>query len=100
MPTFVYRNGELVDKRFATPLVTPDVAPHVISDTMPATRHMATNRVHTSKAAFRADTKASGCIEVGNDSSLGKVRAPVPLSREKRREDIRRTIYELRNGRS
>lgn len=72
---------------------------YVISDEMAPTRHMATGKYHTSKAKFRADTKASGCIEYGNDSSLYKPRQRIPLSREKRVEDIKRTIYDLRNGR-
>ena len=74
------------------------VAPNVISDTMSETRHMATGRFHTSKSEFRKDTKASGCIEFGNDPALTRPRKPVPLSREKRREDIRRTLYDYRNG--
>lgn len=82
-------------------LVAPEGAdPHfyVISDTMDPLRHMATGKMHTSKSAFRAETKATGNIELGNDSSLGKRRTPIPLSREKRREDIQKTIYNLRNG--
>lgn len=72
---------------------------YVISDEMAATRHMADGNHYTSKAKFRAATKAAGCVEYGNDSSFGKPRKPIPLSREKRREDIQRTIYELKNGR-
>ena len=73
---------------------------YVISDTMDPTRHMATGRMHTSKSEFRKDTRAAGCIEYGNETAhLTKPRKPVPLDRAKRREDIRRTIYELRNGR-
>lgn len=99
MTVYVLRNGELIEKTLAPPLhVSHNEGPSVISDTIEATRHMATGRYFTSKAAFRAETKASGCIEVGSDSSLYKSRKPVPLSREKRREDIRRTIYNLRNG--
>lgn len=73
---------------------------YVISDEMAPTRHMANGRHYTSKAKFREATKAAGCIEYGNDPSLGKPRKPIPLSREKRVDDIRRTIYELKNGRS
>ena len=99
MVTYVYRNGQLVEKSLAPPLVTASAAPNVISDIMDPTRHMATGRYHTSKSAFRADTKASGCIEYGNDPALTRPRKPIPLSREKRREDIKRTIYDLRNNR-
>ena len=100
MTTYVLRHGKWYEKSEAPPLVSGNDAPNVISDIMDATRHMASGRYHTSKAAFRAETKAYGCVEVGNDSSLLKPRQPVPLSREKRRDDIRRTIYELRNGRN
>ena len=100
MGTYVYRNGKLVEKHLALPLVTSGSAPNVISDIMPETRHMVTGRMHTSKSAFRAETKAQGCIEVGNDPAITRPRKPVPMSREKRRDDIRRTLYEMRNGRS
>ncbi len=87
----------MVDRALIDPEST-GIGFYVISDTMDPLRHMATGKMHDSKAAFRADTKASGCIEYGNDPSLGKPRKPIPLSREKRREDIQRTIYQMRNG--
>jgi len=79
--------------------VEAGVAPNVISDIMPETRHMATGRFHTSKSEFRKDTRASNCIEYGNDPALTRPRKPIPLSRAKRREDIQRTLYDYRNGR-
>lgn len=101
MPTYVWRDGELYEKHLAPPKYEIDSkAPNVISDTMPMLRHMGTGRYFDSKAAFRAETRAAGLVEVGNDPSLTRPRKPVPLSRERRREDIKRTIYELRNGRS
>lgn len=103
--TLVYRPNDprsnengMIDRSLLEP-TGADPHVYIIKDTMEPTRHMATGRYHTSKAAFRADTKASGCVEIGNDSALTRPRKPIPLSREKRREDIRRTIYELRNGR-
>lgn len=98
MPIYVYRNGILVEKHLAEPLHAQSAAPNVLNDEMPPTQHMATGRMFTSKAAFRAETKAAGCIEVGNDPAISRPRPMIPLSREKRREDIRRTIYNLRNG--
>lgn len=98
MTTYVIRNGELVEKHLASPNDTGNTAPHVISDTMPDTRHMASGRYFSSKAAFRAETKAYGCREVGNDPSIFRPRTPVKLDPLKRREDLRRTIYELKNG--
>lgn len=100
MVTFVYRNGKVVDKRRAKPKFSADSATHVISDIMDATQHMATGRMHTSKSEFRKDTRASGCVEYGSETTaLLTPRKPVPLDPAKRRDDIRRTIYDLRNGR-
>jgi hypothetical protein len=76
-------------------------APNVISDIMPATRHMADGKLYDSKRKFRETTKAHGCIEIGSETKyLVEPRKQVPLSREQRREDIRLAIFELRNGRS
>lgn len=101
MPTYVYRNGELVDKQFAAPRgATGEKASYVISDEMPETRHMADGNYYTSKAKFRQATRASGCVEVGNETStLLKPRKQVTLSREQRRDHIRQAIHQLRNGR-
>ena len=75
-------------------------APHVVSDIMAPTRHMCDGRYYTSKAKFREVTKAHGCIEVGNETqTLLKPRKPIKLDRGERRDDIRRAINELRNGR-
>lgn len=92
MATFVYRNGKIVKK---TAEIARD-APYVISDEMSATRHMADNKFYTSKHKFREATRAAGCIEVGN--SPIPPRKHVPLSQAKRVEDIKRTIYDLKNG--
>lgn len=97
MPTFVLRNGKFIDK--IALYEDGESAPYVIRDEMEATKHMATGRYHTSKAKFRADTKASGCVEIGNDTKQLLSKPPVTLDRAKRRDDIKRTIYELRNGR-
>lgn len=95
MPTYVLRNGELVEKN-------PDTwidAPQVISDEMPALRHMADGKMYTSKQRFRQATRDSGCIEIGNES-VTRPRKPVILDRRQRREDIRRAINDLRDGRA
>lgn len=90
-----------VDIEIAGPK-NPDSAsndPHfyIQSDTMEATRHMADNKMYTSKAKFRAATRAHGCVEVGNDPAILRPRKPIQLSKESRREAIQRSIYELRN---
>jgi hypothetical protein len=99
MTTFVYRNGKLVDKNVAGPKNTRlTKVLGVISDIMPETRHMADGKYYTSKSQFRQATRAAGCVEVGNETStLLKPRQPIRLDEGKRREDIKRTIYDLRN---
>src|SRR5262245_45302896 len=103
MTTYVYRPDHpeadehgMVDKELAYSGATSGSF-NVISDEMPATRHMADGRVFTSKSKFRAHTRAHGCVEVGNDTSaLLKPRKRLELSREARRLDIRRAIEQLR----
>ena len=70
---------------------------YVISDTMEPIKHHATGQILDSKAKFRSATRAAGCVEIGNETI--KPRKPIELNREQRRNDIRKTIYELRNGR-
>lgn len=95
MTTYVMRNGKLVLKSEAVPIFPANPAAFVISDTMAPLKHMGTGRIIDSKAQFRADTRASGCIEIGNEVS--RPAAPIKLDRGQRRDDIRRAIYELRN---
>jgi hypothetical protein len=97
--TFVMRNGRLVRKERAAPLVEAfGVAPFVISDTMPETRHMADGQYYSSKAKFREITKAHGCVEVGNETKyLTKPRERIKLDGRKRRDDIKKAIHQLRN---
>lgn len=70
-----------------------------ISDGQPLLRHMADNKYYDSKSEFRKATKRAGCIEVGNETStLMKSRKIIEPSRRQRREDIKRSLYEIRNG--
>ena len=88
-------NG-MVPFDIAPPKNEGNSAPFVISDTMQPLRHMGTGKIIDSKAKFRADTKASGCIETGNE--IPKPRAPIKLDKRQRREDIQRAVYDLRNN--
>lgn len=99
MTTYVYRDGKLVNKRFAQAKEAQNgKASFVISDEMPATRHMADGKHYTSKAKFREATRAAGCVEVGTETqTLLKPRAPVQLDRGQRRDAIRQAIHQLRN---
>lgn len=69
-----------------------------ISDEMPPTIHMISGKLYTSKKKFRDETKARGCIEVGNDTTYTKPRKQVKLDKKQRRNDIKRALYEVRNG--
>lgn len=69
-------------------------------DEMVPTRHMINNRMYTSKKKFRDETKARGCIEIGNDTApLLKERKRINPDRRQRRDNIKRAIWELKNGR-
>ena len=70
-----------------------------ISDSMEPTRHMVDGKYYTSKKKFRNETKARGCIEVGDQTSyLTKSKKFIPpTSRRQRREDIKKAIYQLKN---
>jgi len=102
--TYVMRDGKLVDKRHAAPL-NPATDPrlYVIGDVMDTLQHPATGRYYDSKARFRADTRATGCIEVGNDPAIR--RDPGVKGRmgqgwgdqASAAQDVKRAIQELRS---
>lgn len=68
------------------------------SDSMEPTKHMASGKMISSKKKFRDETRAYGCIEVGNDVKV-QPRKPIKLDKRQRRQDIGKAIHELRNGR-
>lgn len=70
-------------------------APSVISDHMEPTKHHGTGRVIDSKRAFSAETRAIGCVELGNEPI--RPRVPEKLDRRSRREAVKQAIYQLRN---
>lgn len=77
-----------------------EVVINFISDTMDGTRHMCNGKIYDSKSKFRQVTKQHGCIEVGNEEKhMMKPRQPKKLDKRQRRDDIRKAIYELKNGR-
>ncbi len=100
MPCYVIRDGKLVEKHLAGPKYGGNGKVHnVIRDEMEPTRHMADNKFYTSKAKFRAATKAAGCVEVGNEiPTMLKPRAPAILDRAARRDAIRRAVSEIRSN--
>lgn len=97
MARYVYRNGEVVDAETAGPKNASSTATHVISDTMDPTKHMANGKMYDSKSEFRKATRAAGCVEVGNEmSTVTAPRKRIELSREQRRNEIRKSISQLR----
>ena len=94
-PPYVVRDGQLISKALAGPRHVSSPAVYVISDTMEPTKHMGTGRVLDSKSEFRRDTKASGCVEVGNDPAALRER-PRPEPRGVH-QDVQRALAELRS---
>ena len=73
--------------------------PTVISDEMPPTEHV-DGRSYTSKAAFRAVTRANGLTEVGTEKTVRpKARASSSKQqKEARRQAIRQAVARYRAG--
>lgn len=95
MTVYVYKDGQIVPKTYEN----SSDAPHVISDEMGALVNHADGKIYTSKRKFREATKAAGCVEIGNEIPITR-RKPVLMDRRERREDIRRAIHDLRDGRA
>ena len=68
-----------------------------ISDSMPDTRHMSNGKIYTSKKKFRDETRARGCIEVGDQTHyLGRKKLNTKgITKKDRVEDIKKAIYQL-----
>lgn len=73
-------------------------APMVISDCMDAVIHPATGLYSDSKSTFRKMTKASGCIEVGDQApTQNRISDPIGTREAKaeRREAIKQAMGKL-----
>ncbi len=90
MPTYVYRNGKMIEKSKAP----PKSGAFVISDTMNAMRHPITQKLMDSKSQFRAVTRAHGCVEVGNETQRDTRRLD-NFDSNSRKGDIARAIQQL-----
>ena len=95
MTTYVFRDGQLVDKATAAPKITASPAFSAISDNMDMLKHHGTGKYTDSKRAFSRMTREANMVEYGNE--MPKPRKPVKLSREERRQDIRRAFESLEN---
>lgn len=66
MTTYVYRNGEWIDKTLVRGSV--ERRTHFISpDSIGAFRSMADGEIYDSKSAYRRTLKEKGMLEVGNE---------------------------------
>lgn len=65
--TYVFRGGELVDKRLAPPLHASFDAPMVRPDGMTPTRSMADGRIYDSRSRYYDSVRRAGCEIVGDD---------------------------------
>lgn len=74
------------------------VAPSVIDDTMPATVHPVTGEYIESKRKFRQRTKASGCVEVGNESLELRPQREDQRAVEDRKRDINEALHKLESS--
>jgi len=72
--------------------------PHVISDSMDPVEHV-DGRFYTSKASFRAVTRAHGLTEVGNEKFKPKQRATdLKTTKERRKQDVQKAIARYKAG--
>lgn len=73
------------------------VGAYIMRDSMDAILHPATGQVTDSKSHFRAMTRASGMVEMGNDAPLERAPPPPPDERDIER-DIAGAIQMLNQG--
>lgn len=92
MTRYVWHEGQWVPVGRHVP--APRV--HIISDAMAPLQHMGDGRTYDSKSAFRAATRAAGCVELGNDAP-----ATMPgsiFNRAELRRDIATAVQQLEQG--
>ena len=70
--------------------VSDGAGPYIQSDTMDPIRSMADGRMYDSKSRYRADIRARGLIEVGNERVQHRPKPLPPL-----RDTLRRTYHQL-----
>ena len=85
--------GKVVEASQITP---PSSGVFVISDVMDATLHPVTGKMYDSKSRFRAETRARGLTEVGNEKIPDRVDRSLPPGR---REEMGRIYDELSSRR-
>jgi hypothetical protein len=74
-----YRYDPTIDKVVpAHEIARPSAGLFVISDTMPLMAHPCNGRYYDSKSRFRDETRARGCIEIGNETQVDRVDRSMP----------------------
>lgn len=89
--TYIYVNGELVDKAEHLAKQAEANAPYVIGDLAPY-RSMVTGEMIDGRAAHRAHLRQHGVIEVGNETQALTPRPITPPAG--RKEILARVAYE------
>lgn len=86
---------ETLRSHLAAPMVMRDIAEYrtVASDVASGDKRITIS----SRSRHRTFLKDNGLVEVGNERL--KPRKPIPLSRAKRRQDIKRAVELVRTGR-
>ena len=74
MTTYVIRDGKLVDKRYAAPIVSGDRSdlpcPMLIRDGLDDVVNPCDGKPYSSKRAYYAAVRAAGCEIAGNDPAI------------------------------
>jgi len=96
MVTYVWRNGDLVEKSMAELRDRKNPAPNIISDNMPMLKHHGSGQMIDSKRKFSKTTRELGMVELGNETP--KPRQPARMDKRERIEDVQKAIYQLKNG--
>ena len=73
----------------------PERSPYIHTDSMNPVAHPCTGQIMDSKSRFNAETKAHGCIAVGNDPAIE--RRPIP-EYSCPKEDIAEIVNSAYNG--
>ena len=90
--TFIWDGDKVIPKPSD---YVPQHRIYVIGDSLPSPLlHPATGKVTDSKSAFRRETKASGCVELGNDAPLTPKKPDIRI--ENSRETLSRVLQGFR----
>jgi hypothetical protein len=94
MTRYVWHDGHWL----AAPKRAPGTPsfPGIIRDHMDAVQHPCTGEILESKSAFRALTRAHGCVEMGNDAPIAPPQYQV--DRKELRADIANALQQHEQG--